>query len=125
MPHGRGRNKGFEYYMCKKFFHPNAPHNVSLTATIQCQFYLFELMIKSFTARGQMEGRDEAGGQGEARGGEVRRVQEGAGALEDQTPPVQRGTETQDGAKVRKLEKPLYQHLTILLVVLCTSHRLG
>jgi len=27
MPHGRGHNKGFEYYMCKKFFHPNAPHN--------------------------------------------------------------------------------------------------
>ena len=74
-----------------------------------------------------MEGRDEAGGQGEARGGEVRRVQEGAGALEDETPSVQRGTETQDGAKVRKLEKLLEQHvpLTILLIVLCTSHRLG
>lgn len=27
MPHGRGHNKGFEYYMGKKFFHPNAPHN--------------------------------------------------------------------------------------------------
>ena len=51
-----------------------------------------------------MEGRDEAGGQGEARGGEVRRVQEGAGALEDQTPPVQRGTEAQDGAKVSAFE---------------------
>ena len=30
MPHGRGHNKGFEYYMCKKFFHPNAPKNVSV-----------------------------------------------------------------------------------------------
>jgi len=30
MPHGRGHNKGFEYYMCKKFFHPNAPHNQEL-----------------------------------------------------------------------------------------------
>ena len=28
MPHGRGHNKGFEYYMGKKFFHPNAPHNL-------------------------------------------------------------------------------------------------
>ena len=28
MPHGRGHNKGFEYYMCKKFFHPNNPQNL-------------------------------------------------------------------------------------------------
>ena len=28
MPHGRGHNQGLEYYMCKKFFHPNAPHNL-------------------------------------------------------------------------------------------------
>ena len=35
MPHGRGHNKGFEYYMCKKFFHPNAPHNVSIFPNLE------------------------------------------------------------------------------------------